>query len=434
MASDQAVTTAGPVGEVAPQRWWMFANSDFAKLWAGETISQLGSQITLFALPLVAILTLHATVFEVGLLNGMRYLPVIAIALPVGVWFDRRRRRPVLIACACSSAVVIGLVPLASAIGVLSIGLLCVVAVAAGALGMAFDIGSFSYVPSLVEQKDLAKSNARLQASIAVAGIAGPSLAGFLVGLITAPITLSVDAVSFLFSAAGLVSISRREPPVQAPSERSSIRRFIAEGLQAVYGSRLLRTLLSQMAMVNLASGATYTLFVVYAVRQLGISPFKLGLVIAGMAAGSLVGAVTGGRVRKALGLGRSMALNTAGASLPLFAILIPHGAGVVTVVILALAHFIYGINITMLNVSVITLRQVITRPEVLGRMNASYRMIIMGTMPLGSMAGGLLGTALGLRPALVIALIALATPVAWVFFAPAFRLTEMPSGPEAVA
>ena len=255
-----------------------------------------------------------------------------------------------------------------------------------------------------------------------------------LVGLITAPITLSVDAVSFLFSAAGLVSISRREPPVQAPAERTSVRQFIAEGLRAVYGSRLLRTLLSQMAAVNLASGATYTLFVVYAVRHLGLSPVKLGLVIAGMAAGSLVGALTGGRVRKLLGLGRSMALNTAGASLPLFAILIPHGAGVVTVAILALAHFIYGINITTLNVSVITLRQVITRPEVLGRMNASYRMLIMGTLPLGSIAGGLLGTALGLRTALIIALVALATPLAWVFFAPAFRLTEMPTGPEAVA
>ena len=430
MANDQVVAAADQASTPDRPRGRVFASSDFAKLWAGETVSQLGSQVTIFALPLVAILTLHATVLEVGLLNGMRYLPVIVIALPVGVWFDRRRRRPVLIACACSSAVVIGLVPLASVTGILSIGLLCVVAVAAGALSMAFDIGSFSYVPSLVEREDLAESNGRLQASIAFAGIAGPGLAGFLIGLITAPITLSVDAVSFLFSAAGLLSISRREAPVQVPVERTSIRQSIAEGLRAVYGSKLLRSLLSQMAAVNLASGAVYTLFVVYAVRKLGLSPFELGLVVAGLAAGSLVGALTGGRVRTSLGLGRSMALNTAGASLPLLGILIPHGATVVTIAILALVHFVYGINITMLNVSVITLRQVITRPEVLGRMNASYRMLLMGTLPIGSLAGGLLGTAFGLRAALVVALIALTTPLAWVFFAPAFRLPEMPAGP----
>src|SRR5580693_8051360 len=115
MANDQVVSAASEASAAAqppPPRWGIFASSDFAKLWAGETISQIGSQITLFALPLVAILTLHATVFEVGLLNGMRYLPVIVIAIPVGLWFDRRKRRPVLIACACSSAVVIGLVPL----------------------------------------------------------------------------------------------------------------------------------------------------------------------------------------------------------------------------------------------------------------------------------------------------------------------------------
>jgi MFS family permease len=431
VASDQTVTAPGQASLASPGRWWVFASADFAKLWAGETISQLGNQITVLALPLVAIFTLHATAFDVGLLNATRFLPVLIIALPAGLWFDRRRRRPTLITCAFCSAVVLGVVPLAAATGVLSIGLLCAVAVAAGTIGMTFDIGALSYVPSLVAPGELAESS-KLQASIAFAGIAGPSLAGFLTGLLTAPATLSVDAGSFLVSAAGLIAIRRREPPVRVTEQGYSPWRAIAEGLRAVYGSRLLRTLLSQTALLNLTAGAVYPLFVLYAVRGLGLSAFAVGMVISGMAAGAFLGALTGGRIRKAIGLGRSMTLNTVGVSLPLLGILIPGGPGPGTIAILALAHFVYGVNVVMLNVSTITLRQVITPREVLGRMNASYRMLLMGALSVGAVAGGTFATVFGLRAALTIFLVVMCTPIAWVFFAPAFRLTTMPAGPPA--
>ncbi len=425
--TEAATRAAGAPAETADG---VLANRDFVKLWAGETVSLIGTQVTQFAMPLVAILTLNATVFEVGVLNALRFVPVILLSLFAGVWLDRRRRRPVLIACALGSAVLIGLVPLSSAMGWLSIGLLCVVTTLVGVLNMVFDVGALSYVPNLVERRHLSESNGKLQASGAVAGIAGPGLAGLLIGLITAPITLSVDAVSYLFSAVGLISIRKPEPAPEAPAERPSIRRSIAEGLRAVYGSRLLRTLLTQSATFNLVFGAFFVLFVVYAVRVLGLSPFKLGIVLGAVAVGGLAGALLATRVRNAIGLGRSMAVTTICVSASLPVVLIPRGAGLLSMVILVAAHLVYGCSVAMFNVNAITLRQVVTPRRLLARMNATYRMLLFGSAPFGSITGGLLGSAVGLRSALVISLIAMSSPVLWIFFSPVFRLKEIPSGP----
>jgi hypothetical protein len=408
----------------------VLGNRDFVKLWAGETVSQIGTQVTVFALPLVAILTLNATVLEVGILNALRFVPVIVVGLFAGVWLDRRRRRPVLVACSLSNAVLIGLVPLASAVGLLSLGLLYVVTALVGALTVVFDVGALSYVPFLVERRHLPDSNSKLLASSAVAGISGPGIAGLLIGLITAPVTLSADAVSYLFSALGLLSITKPEPEPQIPAERPSIRRSIAEGFQAVYGGRLLRTLLAQSATLNLCFGAVSTIFTVYAVRVLGLTPAKLGVVIGALAAGGLAGALLATRVRRLLGLGRAMALSTIGVSAAPLLLMIPRNAGPVAILILIAGWLGHGVSISMWNVNTVTLRQALTPMRVLARMNATYRLLIFGALPLGALAGGLLGSAVGLRSALVIALIALTSPVAWLFFSPVFRLREMPLGP----
>jgi MFS family permease len=427
MASDQTVKSPEAQAE---QTGGLLANRDFVKLWAGETVSLIGTQVTQFAMPLVAVLTLNATVLEVGILNALRFVPVVLLSLLAGVWLDRRRRRPILIACALGNTLMIGLVPIASAAGFLSIGLLYVVATLVGLLNMVFDVGALSYVPQLVDRRHLSQANSRLQASQAVAGISGPGLAGLLIGLITAPITLSVDAVSYLASAGGLIAITRREPEPEVPQERQSVARSIAEGLRAVYGSKVLRALLGQSAALNLFFGAVMTVFVVYAVRYLGLTPFKLGLVLGAAAVGALTGAMLSTRVRMALGLGRSLVLNTAVMAAAPLLMIIPRGAGLVTMVILICSHLIYGSNISMFNVAAITLRQTVTPRRVLARMNASYRMVLFGVPLLGALMGGLLGTAVGLRPALIISLIAMTSPVLWIFFSPVFRLREMPSGP----
>jgi Na+/melibiose symporter-like transporter len=422
----QAPAAAAP----ARGRDSLLANADFVRLWAGETISLVGTQVTQFALPLVAVLTLRSTTLEVGVLNALRFVPVIVVSLLAGVWLDRRRRRPVLIASALASAVVIGLVPLTSALGLLSIGLLYVVAIVSGSLTVISDVGSLSYVPFLVERGHLAEANSKLEASFAVAGIAGPGLAGLLVGLITAPITLSVDAVSYLFAAAGLAGVRKAEPDPQPAAGQPSIRRSIAEGFHAVYGTSLLRVLLAQSATLNVGFGATSTVFTVYAIRYLHLSPAKLGIATAGLAAGALFGSLLANRVRAALGLGKAMAVAIVGVGAPPLLLLVPHSAGLVATAVLFAGWLGHGAGIAVWNVQTITLRQALTPMRLLARMNATYRMLLFGALPVGALAGGLLGNTIGLRAALTVAVIVLATPIGWIFFSPVFRLTEMPAGP----
>ena len=424
--------TAASAAETAEEpREGILANRDFAKLWAGQSVSLIGTQITQFALPLVAVLTLNATVFDVGVLNAVRFVPVILLSLFTGVWLDRRRRRPVLIACALGNVIMIGLVPIASAAGVLTFGLLCVVTALAGALSMVFDIGALSYMPDLVGRPMLSEANSKMQASSAVAGIAGPGLAGLLVGLITAPITLSVDAVSYLAAAIGLISIRKPEPPPEMPEQRPSIRASIAEGLRAVYGTRMLLALLTESAAVNLCSSGFITIFVVYAIRYLHLSPFKLGIVMATVAAGGLTGATFATRLRNTIGFNGSMLASTIVGAFVLAAVLIPRNAGLVSMVILVVAHFCYGSGVVVNNVNAITLRQVVTPRRVLARMNATYRMLLFGIAPLGAIGGGLLGGAVGLRDAMVIAVIAMISPALWIFFSPVYRLKELPRSPD---
>jgi MFS-type transporter involved in bile tolerance (Atg22 family) len=408
----------------------VLANRDFLRLWAGETVSLIGTQVTQFTMPLVALLTLNATVLEVGVLNALRFVPVLIVSLFAGVWLDRRRRRPVLIGCALGNAVLIGLVPLTSELGALSIGLLYVVVTLAGTLSVIFDVGALAYVPFLVERRQLAESNSKLQASFAFAGIAGPGLAGLLIGLITAPITLSVDAVSYLFSAAGLITIRKPEPAAPPGATRPSVRRQIAEGFAAVYGTRLLRTLLSQSAVLNVGFGAVSTVFTVYAVRHLGLSPFELGLTVAGLAVGALFGALLATRIRQRLGLGRTLAMSVTAVSVSPLLLLVPRGAGALAVLILFAGWLGHGWGISVWNVNTITLRQALTPMNVLARMNATYRMLLFGALPVGALAGGAVGRAAGLPTAMTIAVLVLLTPVIWIAFSPVFRLTEMPAGP----
>ncbi|MDQ2956501.1 MAG: MFS transporter [Actinomycetota bacterium] len=429
VATPQAAGSSAAEPPAGSGRDGIWSNPDFVRLWSGETVSLIGTQITQFTLPLVAILTLGASVFEVGLLNACRYSPVVVVSLFAGVWLDRRKRRPVLIACSLGNAVLIAIVPIADGFGVLSIGLLYVVCLLVGVLTVIFDVGVLSYVPSLVERRHLADSNGQIQTSTSLAGIAGPGLAGLLVGILTAPVTLTVDAVSYLCSAIGLITISQREEEPEQPEVRPSVRASIAEGLRAVYGSRLLRSLLSQSATFNFFQNAFITVFVVYALRDLHLSTLKLGIVIGAISVGGVAGATVANRVRKFAGFGRTVLMTTIFAAGCPLVVLIPRGNGFLALTVLIVAEVVYGFNVLVFNVNTITLRQTITPNRLLGRMNASYRLVLFGTGPIGAVLGGWLGSVVGLRNALVVCAFALVTPALWIFFSPIFRMRDMPEG-----
>ncbi|HEU5269592.1 MAG TPA: MFS transporter, partial [Jatrophihabitans sp.] len=270
----------------------------------------------------------------------------------------------------------------------------------------------------------------QIQTSTSLAGIAGPGLAGLLVGVLTAPVTLTADAVSYLCSAAGLLTIKQREAEPERPEVRRSIRADIAEGLHAVYGQSILRSLLSQSATFNFFQNAFITVFVVYAIRDLHLSPLKLGIVIGAISVGGVAGATVANRVRLGIGFGRTVLMTTIFAAICPSLLLLPRGNGALTIVLLILIEAMFGFNVLVFNVNTITLRQTVTPNRLLGRMNASYRLVLFGTGPIGAVLGGWLGSAVGLRPALVIAAIALLVPALWIFFSPVFRLKDMPDGP----
>lgn len=411
----------------------VLANRDFIKLWTGETVSLIGSQVTELALPLVAIVTLHATAFQIGLLNVTRYAPFVLISLFAGVWFDRHRRRPILIASNLGRAVLIGLVPLASVLHLLSMTVLYAVGFGAGVLTVLFDVGIMSYVPGLVERRHLAEANSKIATSQSLAGISGPGLAGFLIGVLTAPIALTVDAVSYLLSVVALTAVREREDAPQVPKERSSVPRSIAEGLRTVFGNTVLRHLATQSAVFNLFGNVVVTVFLVYAVRALGLRPTPLGLVVGAGSVGALLGASLANRVRSGLGFGRTLRVSTVVACLSPLLLLLPRGTGLVSLVVLGGSLAIYGASLAIFNVNALTLRQTVTPDNLLGRMNASYRLLLFGMVPIGALLGGSLAGAFGLRPALVVGVVGLATPIAWLAFSPVFRLREMPDGPMTV-
>lgn len=403
----------------------------FRRFWIGETVSLIGSEVTRFALPLVAVLSLGASAFEVGVVNAMRYVPIVVVSLFAGIWLDRRRRWPVLIGANAGRAFFIALIPFAGAFDVLSIWLLCVVALAVGTLTVIFDVGSLSFIPNVVDRAKLTDANGRLQTSFSLAMILGPSLGGALVGAFGAPTTLALDAASYVFSVLMLLSMRVSEAAPETPAKRQSIRESIAEGLRAVYGSPVLRNLLTQSATFNLAQNAMLTVFVVYAVREIGLSAGQLGLVLGLGAFGALAGSLLANRLTRVVGLGRTLRLTTVVANLAPLLFLLAMGDGPLSVAVLTIGYGLAGFMLVIYNVNTVTLRQVVTPNRLLSRMNASYRMVLFGTIPLGALLGGTLAQYLGLRPAMVITLLLLTTPIAWLFFSPVFRLTAMPTGPD---
>jgi MFS family permease len=407
-----------------------FRNPDFLKFWIGETVSLVGTQVTQIALPLVAILGLGASAFEVGVLNACRYVPVVVLALFAGVWLERRRRRLILIATNIGRGLLIGLLPVAAVAHLLSFGLLLAVAVGMGILTVLFDVGSLTFIPNLVDKRVLGDANGRLQTSFSLALMAGPSLGGFLVGVFGAPRTLTVDAVSYVFSVLLLCLIRVREPAPAAKEERPPMRAAIAEGLRAVYGSKVLRNLLHQSATFNLFQNAMITVFLVYAVRAVGLSATRLGLVMGLGAFGGLVGAVIANRVTKIIGLGRVLRITTYCACAAPLLFLTAHTPSLVSLIVLTSAFVVYTFSLVIYNVNTMTLRQVVTPRDVLARMNASYRMVLFGTIPLGALLGGALAQELGLRPAMAITALLLTSPAAWTLFSPVYRLKAMPAGP----
>jgi len=384
-------------------------HGDFTKLWTGFTIAVVGSQITVLALPLTAVLVLGAGATETGLLVAASMAPSVVLGLFVGAWVDRLPRRPIMIASDIGSALVIGSVPAAAAFGALTLGQLYAVAFLAGAFRISTDLARSALVPSLVGRAQLVAANSRLQASSAVAQVAGPSLGGVLVQLLTAPIAMLFDALAFLLSAAVLLTLRLREE-VQPRDRGRNIWREIVEGVRWMRAHEIVFRCVVAIALANIEWFAVQAIVVVYATRELGLSPVLLGLSIAAIGPFSLIGAGIAGSLTARFGLGPVMI----GALFfeALSRLLLPFAAGtpVQAAIVLGTSQALLGLTVPLWTVSSVSLTQSVTPERLLGRVNAASRFISFGVAPPAAFLAGVLADTIGMRPTLFAAgLIAIA-------------------------
>jgi MFS family permease len=371
---------------------------DFRRLWIGETVSQFGSTISQLALPLVAILSVHASTFEVGLLIAVQMAAFLVVGLPAGAWVDRMRIPKVLIVNDVLRALALGSVALAQWLGVLSMGQLYAVALLTGICTVFFDVAYQSYLPQLVGREQLVEANAKLQASESVSQIGGPSAGGVLIQVLTAPYAILLDAISFLWSASWVTAITARPPKPERHPDRN-LRREVAEGLRFVLGNRLLRSIAFCTGSSNLFGSMAAAVFYVLLARDLDLSPGWIGLIESTSAIGGLLGSLLARRVADRLGQGPAIWLSAL--AMGPFGFVAPFVQRDWTLGLLAVAQAAMWTCVVIYNITQVSFRQGLCPPALLGRMNASVRFIVWGSQPLGALAGGFLGAAIGIVPTL---------------------------------
>ena len=379
----------------------LWSHPDFVKLWTGQTISEFGSQVSQLAIPWLAALGLHASPIQFSLLGVLGFMPFILFALPAGVWVDRLSRRKILIVGDAARAVLLLLIPLLWATDTLRMWHLLVISFAIGIFTVFFDVAYQSYLPSLVEREQLMEGNSKLQLTVSITQVAGPSASGGLIAAITAPYAIFVDAISFVVSTIFMVRMRHREeiPEHTADAPRSKMWPDVKEGLRWVVGHRWLRAIATCTGVSNFFASLLFATVLLYFTRTLHLHAWEVGLVFAIGSIGSIAGALFVNRIQKRVGVGRTIVMTAVAFSVGgLFYPLAPKSF---PLPLLMLAQVLFGFGSVAYNITQVSLRQAITPERLQGRMNAAMRWIVWGTIPLGTLAGGAIATAYGLRAAL---------------------------------
>ncbi|WP_328338817.1 MFS transporter [Micromonospora sp. NBC_00421] len=393
------MTTQLTSGRVVRRPLWR--DRSFALFWGGQTVGELGTRMSGVAVPLLAAGPMRAGVFQVSLLTVLAWLPYLLFSLPAGLLADRVDLRRLMICCDLGRAALLSSLPVAALVGQLTLAFLYAVVGLCGVLTVLFTVAYKSIVPALVPVDRLVEANARLTVSQDTAALVGPSVGGALAGVVGAARAFLGTALAFLLSAVALVAV---RPPVRdrpAVADRVPARVALTEGLRFVGRRPILRSILACTATSNFFAIGTSALEVSYLVRELRAGPATVGLVFSLGAVGGLVTGALADRLSRRIGTARViwMSMVTPG---PLY-LLVPlarPGWGLALYVV-GLAAF--SANAVLFNVSILSYRQRITPPELLGRVNAAFLWVCFGVVPLGALAGGVLGSQWGLRPALVV-------------------------------
>jgi len=390
----------------------LWRNPNFLKLWVGQTISEIGSRVSREGIPWTAVALLNATPFHMGLLAAMGGVTSLLAGPFVGAIVDRHARRPILIAADLLRAAVLCLVPIAAWQGWLSLPLLFGVVVVAGLGTLFFDVAYQSIVPSMVQGEQLLQANARLSLTLSIAEVIGPAMTGVLVQVLTAPRAIALDAASFVISALAIASMRVPEVRRATPAHHSALGEM-REGLRYVAGHRALRSMACRMGTAAFFYGFFGTLYLVFAVRELGIGPAALGVVIALGGVSSMFGALVAERVTRWLNVGTVLIGATLLSGMSL--LLIPLASGPTSgVILLGLSQLIGDISYPVYNINELTLRQTLAGPRLLGRVNACMQMLFKGMLPIGSLVCGVIATEFGMRVALVISAVGVCLSSLW--------------------
>src|SRR6266545_2296478 len=368
----------------------------YRRFWAGRTISIFGDQVSALAIPLTAILVLHASAFEVGLLTSMAWLPDLLLALPAGVWIDARpHRRAVMIAADLLRAAVLVTIPVAWWLGALTVWQLLLVTFVAGSLKVFFDLASISFTIAIVPRSQYAEGQSRMMTSASTATVVGPSMTGYLVQAVGAPVALLVDAASFLWSAVLLRATNAKEPDVEKTDEPRLNR--LRASFTHVLHDPLLRASLGCTGTINFFNFVLLAIFVLYASRTLGLGAGALG---------GLVGALIGARVGRLIGMGRAVVLGAI--FFPSMLVLFPlaHGPHLLAAGMLLAGEFLASIGVMIFDINQNTILAYHVPEQVRSRVFGAYRFLNYGTRPIGALLGGILGSAIGLRETMWIAVV----------------------------
>ncbi len=380
---------------MAVVRGQLWHHPEFLKLWAATSISTLGSQITLLALPLTAVLLFQAGPAETGILTATGAAPMLLFGLPAGAWVDRLPRRRVRIVADLASALVIASVPLAAFLGVLQLGQLYVAAFLAGTCAVWTRLSVSAMLPSLVGRENLLEANSKTIVSFSIAQIAGPGLAGILVQALSAPFALLADAASFVVSAACVWWMHLDEPrPVSRPAQ--SLQRDVIEGIRWLRREPIIFRLTLSIGLANLAWYGVQAIIVVYATRDLGISPALLGLALGAIGPASLIGAMVAGQTARRLGLGPTLVLSLSGEALSRVLLVLAGGSPESAALCIALSQAVFGFIAPLWDVNANSLRQTTTPERLLGRVTAATLFVGVGMAPIGALLAGWIGEVAG--------------------------------------
>lgn len=408
----------------------LWRDSDFVRLLSADVISEFGSAVTGVALPLTAVVVLSATPAQMGLLVAAGEAPVLLVGLLAGAWVDRVRRRPVMIFTDLARAFVLIMIPLAFVAGVLSMWQIYVVAALAGGLTVFAEVAAHSYLPSLLKHDQLVEGNSKLGATGSIAEVGGPSVGGILVQILSAPLAILIDAVSFIVSAVLVARIRKPEPP-PPPRSEVTIWADISEGLRLVTRDPLLRGLLGNEATITFFGNFIGVSYNLYVINELGLSPAILGISIGMGGVGALLGAFLSGPIIRRFGLGPSLTWTMLYTSLACFGLLLAGGPPPVAATILLTTQLVGDVAWGFYFIAMSSIRQSVVPTHLLGRSSASARVVVGGLGLVGALMAGAVGEQLGLRPAIFIGIMGIMLSTLWFLLSPVrtFREQSRPGG-----